>query len=412
MAIQKRSVRALSTNPSTPGDVATGDVPRPGGKIRRVPGRSVSTSPSSPLPILPGVVQDWGGFEKLIADMHSTGTVSVQRDVKLIDMYGASHQIDVLVTHKQGLHEHKTIVECKLWNTKIKRVHVDAMAHSIHSLGVSNGAFFSTKGYQSGAKKVAEKTGIGIFSVRELAPSEWGGPARVWDFWLQYVYRAFGPLMFQGLIVAVPGQPLPSAPVLELCLGPENATSTPVFNASGTPQEDTLESLLDRASFNFIEKNLPPGKVAGDGDRGVGFVLARVNMPFDPPLQIRLGDTWIMCPQLEFDLGIKIEQVRYVYDRANAFVYALAVENCISGESHALGRRRESGSLDMNPIWPLPGPLGASSSAGGPSSEPAKHKGDEFKNGSVLRIITRILFNMSEMDGLPHHPIPPPAAAR
>jgi hypothetical protein len=357
---------------------------------------------------MPGVVADWGGFEELVADMHRTGSVTVQRDVKLMDVYGATHQIDVLVTHKQGLHEHKTIVECKFWNAKIKRSHVDAMVQSMRSLGVSNGAFFTTQGFQSGAKKVAEKSGVGIFVVRELAPTEWGPLDRVVDFWLQYVFRAFGPITFQGTALVAPGQIPPQISPLNLSLDSEDKTSTPVLNALGTPHEDTLENILDRASFDVIEKNLPQGHVgtSDDGDRRVGYVLVRVNVPFSIPLQIRLGETWVMCSLLEFDLGIRIEQVRYVLDRANAFVYALAVENCISGESHALGRRRGSGALDFNPIWPLPE---APTPPDGPTNSPseATSKGEVFKNGSILRIITRVLFDMSEMDGLPRRPVLP-----
>lgn len=105
-------------------------------------------------------------------------------------------------------------------------------------------------------------------------------------------------------------------------------------------------------------------------------------------------------------MGVKLEQVRFVSDRANAFAYALAVENCISGEAHALGRRRQSGLLDFNPISPQP----ARSKLPNPSNMTASSD-SEIKNGSVLRIITRILFDASEMGGLPPRPNPSPDAA-
>lgn len=167
----------------------------------------------------------------------------------------------------------------------------------------------------------------------------------------------------------------------------------------GTQKEDTLEDLLDRATFKVIEQNVPRGQIAGDGDRRVAYVRMRINIPFELPLQVKLGEAWLMCPKLEFDLGVKIEQVRYVYDRADAFVYALAVENCINGESHALGRRHESGSLDFNPIWPLPEPAkppSAVTGSTGPDSGTTKR--EEFKNGSIIRLVMGTLFDMSEID--------------
>lgn len=59
------------------------------------------------------LISDWGGFEKLIAELHQTGEVSVQHDVTLPGRSGAPRQIDVLVRHKQGLYEHQIVVECK-----------------------------------------------------------------------------------------------------------------------------------------------------------------------------------------------------------------------------------------------------------------------------------------------------------
>ena len=68
-------------------------------------------------------VKDWGGFEELVAKMHETGSVEVQRDVTLTGASGAPRQIDVLVTHREGLYEHRILVECKYWHSAVKRTH-------------------------------------------------------------------------------------------------------------------------------------------------------------------------------------------------------------------------------------------------------------------------------------------------
>jgi hypothetical protein len=54
----------------------------------------------------------WGGFEKLVAELHETGEVTVEHNAILIGKSGTPRQIDVLVRHKQGLYDHLVIAEC------------------------------------------------------------------------------------------------------------------------------------------------------------------------------------------------------------------------------------------------------------------------------------------------------------
>lgn len=97
------------------------------------------------------LVKDWGGFEKLVAQLHETGDVKVEHNAVLIGRSGAPRQVDVLIRHKQGLYEHLVIVECKFWNSSVDRSEVDALAQTVREIGASRGVIFSTKGFQSGA---------------------------------------------------------------------------------------------------------------------------------------------------------------------------------------------------------------------------------------------------------------------
>jgi hypothetical protein len=134
-------------------------------------------------------VESWGGFESFIAELHKTGDVTIQRNVKLVGLKGEPRQIDVLVLHKQGLYEHKIIVERKYWKSRIKRLHVDAMIEAVHDLQAAKGVFFTTKGFQSGAVGVASKSNIDLFLVRDLSATEWGEPGREIHFYIQYFFR-------------------------------------------------------------------------------------------------------------------------------------------------------------------------------------------------------------------------------
>jgi hypothetical protein len=45
-----------------------------------------------------------------------------------------------------------------------------------------------------------------------------------------------------------------------------------------------------------------------------------------------------MVPKFAFDLGIKISQSRITVDRAEKYLFALAVENCVTGHHRLIDR--------------------------------------------------------------------------
>jgi hypothetical protein len=151
------------------------------------------------------LVKDWGGFEKLVAEFHETGEVTVEHNVTLVGRSGAPRQIDVLIHHKQGLYTHLVIAECKYWNSPVERLHIDALATAVQDLGASRGVIFSTKGFQSGAITQAKQSNIDLFIVRNLTAEEWGLPGRVIDFYLHVIQTSIGnPSLDRPLILGVP----------------------------------------------------------------------------------------------------------------------------------------------------------------------------------------------------------------
>src|SRR6202012_3533527 len=118
--------------------------------------------------VISDLVKDWGGFEKLVAELHETGEVTVEHNAILTGKSGAPRQIDVLIRHRQGLYDHLVIAECKYWNSPVERLHIDALATAIQDVGASRGVLFSTKGFQSGAITQAKQSNIDLFTVRDL----------------------------------------------------------------------------------------------------------------------------------------------------------------------------------------------------------------------------------------------------
>jgi hypothetical protein len=152
------------------------------------------------------LVGDWGGFEKLVAMLHETGDVAVERDVTLQGRSGAPRQIDVLIRHRQGFYEHLVVVECKYWQHNVERLHVDALATTIREVGADRGVIFSSKGFQSGAISQAAAENIDLFVVRDLARHEWGGSGRIVDLFLQFAQVGLGGVeAFPHFIPISPG---------------------------------------------------------------------------------------------------------------------------------------------------------------------------------------------------------------
>jgi hypothetical protein len=192
--------------------------------------------------IISDLVKDWGGFEKLIAEFHETGEVTVEHNAILIGKSGAPRQIDVLIRHKQGLYDHLVIAECKYWNSPVERLHIDALTTAIQDVGASRGVLFSTKGFQSGAITQAKQSNIDLFTVRDLTAEEWGLPGRVIDFFLQVIQRSIGnPVLHTPLVIGVG---VPSSEPISINLefdekGP--VSTTPLLLPDGTIGKKSLE---------------------------------------------------------------------------------------------------------------------------------------------------------------------------
>lgn len=204
---------------------------------------------------LSSIVADWGGFEELVKQMHKTGFVSVERNVKRKGLSGAERQIDVLIKHKQGLYEHEVIAECKYWNKPVSRMYVDALATTIKETGVSKGAIFSTKGFQEGAIKQAKHENIELFTVRELTDQEWGLPGRHIDFWLRIITMSITGLKIEGASSFTGYEPDNS--LIELIMSEKDRSSTPINRSSR--RERTLEDLIQNSCVEAVSKIELPG---------------------------------------------------------------------------------------------------------------------------------------------------------
>ncbi|MCU1269206.1 MAG: hypothetical protein JWN74_500 [Acidobacteriaceae bacterium] len=329
------------------------------------------------------IVEDWGGFEKLVAKLHETGSVTVQHNVKVKGQSGAVRQIDVLIRHTQGLYEHLILVECKHWNSSVKRIQVDAMATAIRDLNASKGVIFTTKDFQSGAVTAAESFGVDLVKVREFADSEWGRPGRHIDFFIQYFQRSIGNLKVDASTLALPGLP-PKSPHLDLHIvgeeGETGTTSTPTTKADGTSGE-TLEKIIVEKSAEALNQLVQSNNfILGEDDAIERWMKTPVNIEAPNTIVAQISGTPVFISRISFDLAVKITQHRFQYDRKARYQFALAIENKLTGKVTAATRLKDAEKTHLATIEP----------------EKVEDREAVLKNGSVMKVTLKGFFPFEE----------------
>jgi hypothetical protein len=336
------------------------------------------------------LISDWGGFERLIAELHKTGEVKVEHNVTLHGRSGAPRQIDVLVRHKQGLYEHLVVVECKYHKTPIERLHIDALATTVKEVGASRGVIFAMNGFQSGAITQAEHENIDLFTVRDLTDEEWGLPGQVVDLFLQVIQPSIGNLVVDGGMAI--GNPTNGAPVyFNLEFGPHGPiSSTRTLKKDGTPGGKDVEVYISETANQSMMEALGDPFTINRGEECTRYMGRPVNVQFSSPLTIPMNGAFVLIPKLSFHLGIKIMQSRITIDRAKQYKFALAVVNCINGNLSSAARPINGVETILEDIVT------------------PRAKSDQLPliNGSIMRVILGGFFEFEEMRGLERIPDP------
>ena len=329
---------------------------------------------------LGGLVKDWGGFEKLIADLNLTGNVTVEHDVRLVGRSGAPRQIDVLIRHQEGLIEHLVIIDCKHWKERVGRSEVDALATSVRELNASRGVLFSVLGFESGAITQAKAEGIDLFTIRELTDKEWGLPGRHIDFFLTCATKAVSNVSFPDAIAFGFG---PSASLkLEIELGGSSA-KTPIEPRAGTSAVD-LESLLE-AIVQHAASSLWIPQVLFNGANGTRSFWKHSEITFHQPIIVPRPGAKVTIPKIVFDIGVRLSQLRMKFDRGANYAFVLAVEDRVRGITRTAARTVGSGVTALTPIW---------------TEEPAADRGPILQNGSIITVWLKPFFDFNELAGL------------
>lgn len=118
---------------------------------------------------------DWKDYEELTKYIYEC--LGKQAGVK-VEGYGSSckikgksgidHQIDVLTSHTDGVHNYRTGIECKYWEEPVNKDIVMKVAEIIEDARISKGIIVSKRGFTDDGILFAAHKNIGLVELREI----------------------------------------------------------------------------------------------------------------------------------------------------------------------------------------------------------------------------------------------------
>ena len=117
---------------------------------------------------------NWEIYEETVKNIYQV--LGASKGVK-IECYGNSckctgksgdaHQIDVLTTHNDGIHDYKTSIECKYWKEKVNKDIVMKVLEICKDCNFHKGVIVSKMGFTPDAIKFAKYYDVGLVELRE-----------------------------------------------------------------------------------------------------------------------------------------------------------------------------------------------------------------------------------------------------
>ena len=145
---------------------------------------------------------DWKQYEAIAKYIYETlgrqSGVKIKgygSNYKVTGKSGVAHQIDILTTHSDGIHEYQTAIECKYWKEKINKDIVMKISGIIEDAGINKGVIVSKSGFTQDGIDYAKHRNIGLVELREIEEKDLGGESPKFDVGVLelsiqvYIYR-------------------------------------------------------------------------------------------------------------------------------------------------------------------------------------------------------------------------------
>ena len=124
----------------------------------------------------------WKSYEETVKNIYETlgknkgiKVICYGNDCKCEGKSGVKHQIDVLFSFSDGIHEYKTAIECKYWNTKVNKDVIMKLIEILDDCKINKGIVVSKMGFTEDAIKFAENKGVELVELREPTDKDWEG---------------------------------------------------------------------------------------------------------------------------------------------------------------------------------------------------------------------------------------------
>ena len=125
---------------------------------------------------------NWQSYEELVKDIYEKLGEADNINIlcwgpacKVQGKSGASHQIDVLTTHTDGVHEYRTAIECKYWEKKVDKDPITKLSVILEDAQIEKGVVVSKSGFTSDAKGIAKARNISLVELRRPLDTDWEG---------------------------------------------------------------------------------------------------------------------------------------------------------------------------------------------------------------------------------------------
>jgi len=125
---------------------------------------------------------DWKKYEAITKYIYETlGSQSgvkikgYDSNCKVTGKSGVAHQIDILATHSDGIHEYQTAIECKYWKEKINKDIVMKVSEIIEDAGLNKGVIVSKSGFTQDGIEYAKYRNIGLVELKEIEEKDLEG---------------------------------------------------------------------------------------------------------------------------------------------------------------------------------------------------------------------------------------------
>lgn len=103
--------------------------------------------------------RSWQEYQEAVAEAFRQLGYTAETDQR-VDGVRGSHDVDVLVTHQRHGIAITWIVECKLWNSRVNKLHVITLQGIVTDVGADRGLLFSESGFQSGGEEMADVSNV------------------------------------------------------------------------------------------------------------------------------------------------------------------------------------------------------------------------------------------------------------